>query len=77
MSSLKRLFRYSRQWRGRYAIGTAYAVINKLFDIAPEILIGMAVDVVVQREESFLAALGLPSLEQQLLVLGVLTVLIW
>lgn len=77
MSSLRRLFHYSRQWRRRYLLGTLYAIINKLFDIAPEILIGVAVDVVVQREESFLADLGVTSLEQQLVVLGVLTVLIW
>ncbi len=77
MSSLRRLLAYSRQWRGRYLLGTVYAIVNKLFDIAPEILIGVAVDVVVQREESFLAELGVASLEQQLVVLGILTVLIW
>ncbi|MEM6531838.1 MAG: ABC transporter ATP-binding protein [Myxococcota bacterium] len=77
MSTLRRLLHYSREWRNRYILGTAYAVINKLFDIAPEILIGVAVDVVVQREQSFIAELGVASLEQQLIVLGVLTVLIW
>ena len=77
MSSLRRLFDYSREWKGRYLLATAYAIINKLFDIAPEILIGVAVDVVVQREASFLAAFGLSSLNQQLVVLGVLTVVIW
>lgn len=72
-----RLFEYSRAFRSRYILGTAYAVINKIFDIAPEILIGVAVDVVVKREESFLARLGVGSLLQQLIWLGVVTVLIW
>lgn len=77
MSSLRRLFEYSREFQRSYALGTLYAVINKIFDIAPEILIGVAVDVVVKREESYLARLGVASLEQQLVILGVLTVLIW
>jgi len=77
MSSLKRLLVYSREFRARYALGTVYAVVNKVFDIAPEILIGVAVDVVVKRSDSFLARLGLTSLPLQLLVLGVVTVLIW
>jgi ATP-binding cassette, subfamily B, bacterial len=77
MSSLRRLLEYSREFRTRYTLGTVYAVINKIFDIAPEILIGVAVDVVVKRDRSFLAELGVGSLRQQLVILGVLTVLIW
>ena len=77
MRGLRRLFQYSRDWRDRYVIATIYAVLNKLFDIAPEVLIGVAVDVVVKREESFLAAVGIEDLRLQLMVLGILTVLIW
>lgn len=77
MSSLRRLLAYSKRWRSRYILGTVYAVANKLFDIAPEILIGVAVDVVVQRQKSFLAELGVIDLKWQLIVLGVLTIVIW
>lgn len=77
MSSLRRFLAYSREFKSRYVLGTVYAVVNKVFDIAPEILIGVAVDVVVKRDDSFLAQLGATSLEQQLVVLGVVTVLIW
>ena len=77
MSSLRRLLEYSREFRTRYVRGTVYAVINKVFDIAPEILIGVAVDVVVKREESFLGKMGLGDLREQLMILGVLTVLVW
>jgi ATP-binding cassette subfamily B protein len=40
-------------------------------------LIGVAVDVVVKRDQSFLAKLGVASLRQQLVMLGIVTVLIW
>ncbi|MET0384507.1 MAG: ABC transporter transmembrane domain-containing protein, partial [Polyangiales bacterium] len=77
MSSLRRLLDYSREFKRSYVLGTVYAAVNKIFDIAPEILIGVAVDVVVKRDQSFLAELGVASLEQQLVILGVVTVLIW
>ncbi|MBT8141753.1 MAG: ABC transporter ATP-binding protein/permease, partial [Gammaproteobacteria bacterium] len=51
--------------------------LNKLFDIAPEILIGVALDVVVRRESSFVAKLGIVEVEQQLIALGLLTFFIW
>jgi ATP-binding cassette subfamily B protein len=51
--------------------------MNKLFDIAPEVLIGVAVDVVVSRESSFLARLGVTDVMMQLFLLGALTLFIW
>jgi ATP-binding cassette subfamily B protein len=53
------------------------SVLNKLFDLAPPALIGVAVDVVVQREESLLASLGFASVMAQLWALAGLTILIW
>lgn len=43
----------------------------------PPALIAVAVDVVVEGEGSFLAGLGFPRPEQQLVVLAIVTVLIW
>lgn len=43
----------------------------------PPALIAVAVDVVVEGEDSFLAGLGFPRPEQQLVVLAIVTVLIW
>jgi ATP-binding cassette, subfamily B, bacterial len=61
-----------------YLTATSYSVLNKLFDIFPEILIGAAVDVVVNRKFSWLAKLlGNPNLMFQLIVLGVLTFIAW
>ncbi|WP_148862039.1 ABC transporter ATP-binding protein [Marinobacter fonticola] len=75
--ALGRLLRYARGYRRQIIAATTCSVINKLFDIAPEILIGVAIDVVVNKEESFVAALGFTSAKEQIIVLGVLTFVIW
>ncbi len=53
------------------------SVANKLFDVMPEILIGIALDVVVRQEASFVATLGIDEPLHQILLLGGLTLLIW
>ncbi|TLF50620.1 ABC transporter ATP-binding protein [Halomonas urmiana] len=75
--ALGRLLRYARGYRRRIIAATLCSILNKLFDIAPEILIGVAIDVVVNQEESFVAGLGFTTAEQQILVLGALTFFIW
>jgi ATP-binding cassette subfamily B protein len=52
-------------------------VLNRLFDVMPEILIGIAIDVVVRQEDSFIAGLGIIEPTQQMLLLGGLTLAIW
>ena len=76
-SDLGRLLRYARAHHGRIGLATLCSVLNKLFDIMPEILIGMAIDVVVRQEESFIAGLGLAEPFHQILALGALTILVW
>jgi ATP-binding cassette subfamily B protein len=51
--------------------------LNKLFDLAPPVLIGLAVDVVVKQNSSWLAAWGVSSVPGQLGVLAVLSFGIW
>ncbi len=53
------------------------SVLNKLFDLAPPVLIGLAVDVVVQQRTSWLAGLGFSTVPGQLGLLAVLSFLIW
>ncbi len=74
---LRRLLRYAGELKARVWLASLYSVLNKLFDIMPEILIGMAIDVVVRREDSFLSRFGVTDPKQQLVLLGVLTFLIW
>lgn len=76
-AALSRLLRYARGYRRRIIAATTCSVINKLFDIAPEILIGVAIDVVVNQEQSFVARLGFETAQQQITILAVLTFFIW
>lgn len=77
MHPLRRLLGHARSYRRTASIATVYTVLNKVFDVLPEILIGIAVDVVVNQRESFIARMGLPDPIHQLLLLTALTVLIW
>jgi len=74
---LHRLLAYGQQYRGETWQAAISSIFNKLCDVAPEILIGMAVDVVVKKQDSFIATLGIRNVEQQLIVLTMITVVIW
>ena len=74
---LLRLVRHFRHHRRAVRIATTYSILNKLADLAPPVLIGMAVDTVVERESSVLAGFGFVDAETQLVVLAILTVLVW
>jgi ATP-binding cassette subfamily B protein len=54
-----------------------YSILNKIFDLAPPLLIGAAVDTVVERQNSLVARLGVVDVGQQLLVLAGASVVIW
>ena len=77
MHPLRRLFGYARAYRRNAALGAVYSVVNKFFDVLPEVLIGVAIDVVVRQQESFIARFGLPDPMHQLVALTALTVLVW
>ena len=72
-----RVLDFAAVYKVRVAKATLYSVLGKIFDIAPPVLIGVAVDIVVQRQDSLLGRLGIRDLNDQLIVLGVLTLLIW
>jgi ATP-binding cassette subfamily B protein len=76
-TSFFRFLNYAKPWRSRIIISSLYSIINKLFDIAPEILIGIAVDLVVQKNDSIIARLGFESIQSQITVLAIATFLIW
>jgi len=71
------LLRYLKPWRFRVFRASIFSGLNKIFDIAPEVLIGVAVDLVVKRNESFVASLGIESVNNQVLFLGGITFVIW
>lgn len=74
---LRKLFTFARPYRGDAILATIYSVLNKVFDVLPELLIGVAVDVVVNRQDSFLAQRGIEDPVDQLVVLVGLTVVVW
>ena len=74
---LSRLFKHIRRHRGTVRLATFASIMNKLWDLAPPLLIGVAVDVVVEREDSLLAGFGVIDPWHQLILLSVLTFLIW
>ena len=77
LNSFYQLLSYATPWRAKIIIASIYSIINKIFDIMPEILIGFAVDLVVKRQDSFIASIGFESVEAQITILAVCTFLIW
>jgi ATP-binding cassette subfamily B protein len=76
-AALLRLVRYARGFRPRILFAATCSVLNKLFDVMPEILIGMAIDVVVRQQDSFIATFGIDDPKWQLGLLGALTLAVW
>ena len=75
--SFLRFFKYAKKWRLKIYLSTFYSVVNKLFDIAPEILLGIAVDVVASSGDNFLDYFGIHGSEDQVITLAFLTFGIW
>ena len=74
---LGRLLRYARRHRRRFGLAALFSILNKVFDLAPPLLIGLAVDIVVEKEQSVLGDLGIRDPMTQIWVLAAMTVLIW
>lgn len=74
---LIRLLRYGKNYRSQFWQATICSVLNKLFDLAPPVLIGIAVDVIVKKQDSLIAQFGIADVKTQFLLLAGLTVIIW
>jgi ATP-binding cassette, subfamily B, bacterial len=77
IAPLRQVMAYGASYRSASNQAIMASIANKIFDIAPEVLIAAAVDVVVQKQQSFLAKLGFVDITQQLLVLTGVTIAIW
>ena len=73
----KRLLVYMRSHRSTIRLASVCSIVNKVWDLAPPLLIGLAVDVVVLKEDSLLASFGLIDPWHQLVFLSILTFAIW
>jgi len=76
-SSFRRFLKYAAPWKNKIIVSSIYSILNKLFDIAPEILLGIAVDLVVNQNNSIISKLGFESIQSQILILAITTFLIW
>lgn len=74
---LIRLLRYARPHRRTMWTAAGHSVLNQLFDLAPPLLIGAAVDIVVEKDTSFMSRIGIGDVELQLWALGGLTIVVW
>jgi ATP-binding cassette subfamily B protein len=73
----KKLWTHFRAKHRQVFEASLYSILNKIFDIAPPMLIGLAVDIVVKAEESFIASFGVTNKIHQLYWLAFLTFLVW
>ena len=76
-NNLKDLFNYSLEQGTKVRRGIIYSILNKIFDLAPPILIGIAIDIVVEGSDSFIGNLGYTDRREQLIILAILTFIIW
>ena len=74
---LDRLLRYGRSHRRQVWAASACSVLNKIFDLAPPYLIGLAVNIVVKPDTSLIARTGITDVTGQLAILSLLTLIIW
>ena len=76
-NTLRRLLGSLKSYRLLILSATACSVLNKIFDLAPPVLIGLSVDVVVREQNSWLGNLGFQSVPSQLGILAFLSFVIW
>lgn len=74
---IQRLFQYGRKYRLVIWQALICSILNKLFDLAPPAIIGLAVDVVVKGENSLLTKFGVSDLWGQIVLLSLLNFAIW
>ena len=81
-STLQRLLRHLTPHRQLVACAAACSVVNKIFDLAPPVLIALAVDVLSAtnpdlQQTAWLARFGADDVPGQLLALAVLSFVVW
>jgi ATP-binding cassette subfamily B protein len=76
-SPLQRLLTYGQKYRGQIYQASTYSVINTILDLAPPWLVGIAVDILVQQQNSVIAKFGIKEVVWQFALLSLITVIIW
>lgn len=77
-SIITRFNKYIRAFRPDIIKATIFSIMSTIFDILPELLIGVAVDIIVYQKSSFFGQyFGLTNIFHQFLALGLITFFIW
>ena len=76
-SSFKSLFSYMRPHRRTLIGATMCTILHNIFDIFPEVLIGITIDVLVNKQNSFFEYLGIITVLSQLYVLALCAFVVW
>ena len=74
---LMRLLRYMKPHRGRVNVAVIFSILNKIFDLAPPLLIGVAVSVVIGEVSFINTVFGVDDPADQIVVLAVITFVVW
>ncbi|MEA5602206.1 ABC transporter ATP-binding protein [Nostoc sp. UHCC 0252] len=74
---LQRVLKYGRRYRQQIWQAVSFSIINTILDLAPPWLIGAAVDILVQKDNSLIAKWGIKDIFSQFLLLSFITVIIW
>ncbi|WP_193197127.1 ABC transporter ATP-binding protein [Nostoc sp. MG11] len=74
---LQRLLNYGSQYRQQIWQATSFSIINTILDLAPPWLIGIAVDILVEQQNSVFAKLGVKEIFWQFLLLSLITIIVW
>jgi ATP-binding cassette subfamily B protein len=77
LKTLWKLYHYAQELKPKVIKASVYSITNKVFDLFPPLLIGLAVDTVVKGDQSFLSHYGAATQFDQLLIIAALTVVVW
>ena len=76
-TSLTRLISNLKEEKKLIWAATGSSLLNKFFDLAPPVLIGLSVDVVVKEQNSWLAGLGVKAVPSQIGLIALASFVIW
>lgn len=73
--SFSPLLYHIRPFRKDCLVASFYTFLSKSFELFPEVLLGLSINTVVSKENSWLSGLGFVNLKNQLFLLGIATLL--
>ena len=72
-----RLYLNLRDERSLLFFAFLSSIINKILDLAPPVIIGLAVDIVVKEQNSWIASFGIKEVPSQLILLAFASGIVW